>query len=245
MTTKYFLLTKDNNTPLTENDKNQILFLNRGLTFILPEINLDYYNRCGLFESGIMEWAKQLCSKNSVFLDIGAHTGTYALSYADYSQHVYAFEPQKMTFYALCGSVALSNKHNISCFNIGLGSREQVGKATLNIRSLDGGGSSICQIQGAEILAQESAQIETLDEFAKEHILENQHIGFIKMDVEYNELYVLKGSQQVIKKHRPKILFEANTDGILNRELFAFLEEELGYKVIPLTGTDNMFLAQL
>ena len=184
-----------------------------------------------------------MLKKNDVFLDIGSHTGTYALTYADYCHHVYAFEPQRMTFYALCGSVALSNRHNISCFNIGLGSQEQVGKATLNIRSMDGGGSSICHIQGADILAQETAQIETLDEFAERNIPENQHIGLIKMDVEYNELYVLQGSQQVIKKHRPKILFEANADGALNKELFAFLEKVLNYSIISLSGTDNMFLA--
>jgi FkbM family methyltransferase len=243
MSTPYFLLTKDEKAPLTENSRNQILFVNQGLTFILPEINMDYYYKCGLFESGIMEWGKQLCSKNDVFLDIGAHTGTYALSYADYSQYVYAFEPQKMTFYALCGSVALSNKRNVSCFNIGLGSPEQVGKATLHIRSLDGGGSSICRIAGADILAQETVPIETLDGFAETHIPEGQHIGLIKMDVEYNELYVLQGSKEIIRKHQPKIMFEANPDGALNAELFSFLESTLKYKIISLTGADNMFLA--
>lgn len=243
MTTRYFLLIKNKDKPLTENSQNQILFVNQDLTFLLPETNLDYYYRSGLFEAGIIEWAKQLCSKNDVFLDIGSHTGTYAITYADYSQHVYAFEPQKMTFYALCGSVALSNKQNISCFNIGLGSQEQVGKATLNIRSLDGGGSSICHIEGAEILAQEMTRIETLDDFAVENIPESHHIGLIKMDVEYNELYVLQGSQETIQKHRPKIMFEANADGALNNELFRFVEGTLNYRVIPLAGTDNMFLA--
>ena len=244
MSTKYFLLTKDENTPVTENAKNQIVFLNNDLTFILPEINLDYYYKFGLFESGIMEWAKQLCSKTDVFLDIGAHTGTYSLAYSNYCCQVYAFEPQKMTFYALCGSVALSNKRNISCLNIGLGSPEQVGKATLKIRSLDGGGSSFCQIQGANILAEETAQIETLDEFSLKNIPENQRIGLIKMDVEYNELNVLKGSISTIQKHRPKILFEANPDGAMNSELFSFLEKSLKYRIISLTGTDNMFLAE-
>lgn len=67
MSSKYFLLTKQENTPVSENDKNQIVFLNNGLTFILPEINLEYYYRYGLFENGIIEWAKQLCSKTEVF----------------------------------------------------------------------------------------------------------------------------------------------------------------------------------
>ena len=66
-------------------------------------------------------------------LDIGAHTGTYTVSLAQYCNHVYAFEPQKMTYYALCGSIALSNLTNVTCLNVGLGSNEQVGKQTLNI----------------------------------------------------------------------------------------------------------------
>lgn len=243
MTTKYFLLTKQENEPLTENDRNQMAFFNRGLTYILPETNLDYYHKYGLFESGVIEWAKQLCSKTEVFLDIGSHTGTYAITYADYCQQVYAFEPQRMTYYALCGSVALSNKQNVVCCNFGLGSQEQVGKTVLNIRSLDGGGSSICKIQGANILAQEMVEIKMLDEFSRENISEEQRIGLIKMDVEYNELYVLRGSRETIKKHRPKIIFEANPDGAMNGELFGFLEGIMNYKVIPLAGTENMYLA--
>ena len=42
-----------------------------------------------------------------------------------------------MTYYTLCGRVAMSNLTNITCFNIGLCSNEQVCKQTLNIISVD------------------------------------------------------------------------------------------------------------
>jgi hypothetical protein len=48
-----------------------------------------------------------------------------------------------MTYYSLCGSIALSNIKNAVCLNFGLGRQDQVGKQTLNIITLDGGGSTI------------------------------------------------------------------------------------------------------
>ena len=42
-----------------------------------------------------------------------------------------------MTYYSLCGSIALSNIKNAVCLNFGLGTHDQVGKQTLNIISLD------------------------------------------------------------------------------------------------------------
>ena len=51
-----------------------------------------------------------------------------------------------MTYYALCGSVVLSNCHNIECINYGLGSPDQVGYLDLNIISEDGGGSTVLDV---------------------------------------------------------------------------------------------------
>lgn len=93
-----------------------------------------------MFEKNLIEWCKQFCKKDQNILDIGAHSGTYTISLADYCKNVYAFEPQKMTFYSLCGSIALSNITNTTCLNYGLGSSEQVGKQILKIISADGGG---------------------------------------------------------------------------------------------------------
>jgi len=167
-------------------------------------------------------------------LDIGAHTGTYALSLASKCKHVYAFEPQKMTYYALCGGVALSNLSNVTCMNIGLGSSEQIGTNTLKIVSNDGGGSSIHAT--TNILREEIIQIDRLDN------LNLNDIGFIKMDVEDNELFVLQGGVNTLKQSGyPPILFECN-DKNQNSELFHFIEA-MSYKIIAISGAHNMYLA--
>jgi FkbM family methyltransferase len=232
MSCNYFILTKPNNNVSYNND-NQIIYLNNSNTFILPQVNIDYYMKYGLFECNLIEWSKQFCSKDKNFLDIGAHSGTYSICLSNSCNQVYSFEPQKMTYYTLCGSVALSNINNVTCINIGLGSPEQVGTQTLNIVSNDGGGSSLFA-NNSNVLKTEQIQINTLDSFNL------GNIGFIKMDVEENELFVLKGALNTLKQSNyPTILFESNNS---NEELFSFLKN-INYKIQPINGVNNMFLA--
>jgi FkbM family methyltransferase len=233
MSTNYFILTKDIKQRCDNNESNDFIYLNGSKSYLLPEINKDYYKEHGLFESGLMEWCKQLCSKDKIFLDIGAHTGTYTVTLANHCKHVYSFEPQKMTYYALCGSIALSNLNNVTCMNIGLGSHDQVGDVKLKIVSNDGGGSSIHAT--TNILREEVIKVDKLDN------LNMTNIGFIKMDVEENEIYVIKGALETLKNSSyPKILFESNFN---NEELFGLLKY-IGYKIVKLNGMSNMFLAE-
>ena len=233
MTTPYFILISDSNKNVADVSNNQIITLNNKIVHILPYVNVDYYIKHGMFESNIIEWCKQLCSPYKNMLDIGAHSGTYALNLADYSKSVYAFEPQRSTYYSLCGGVCLSGKQNITCFQIGLGSSEQCGMKDLNIVSPDGGGSTLHP--SSHVLRTESIEIRTLDSF------EFDNIGFIKIDVEENELFVLQGSVNTLQRSNfPKILFESNYE---NKELFDFVRN-LNYKIVPLQGYRNMYIAE-
>ena len=233
MSTNYFILTKIKNTLIADNEENKVMVFDSKDIYILPQNNLEYYINHGLFEKHLIDWCKQYCSTNNIFLDIGAHTGTYALSLASLSKHVYAFEPQRLTYYALCGSVSLSQYQNITCIQKGLGSPEQVGQQTLKIISNDGGGSSLHAT--LDILSEETIDIITLDS------LNLSDIGFIKIDVEENELYVLEGARETIKRSGcPKIIFESNSE---NPKLFNYLITEFDYNIISINGSANMYLA--
>jgi len=233
MSTSYFAFLKPNSLPIDRNNRNQILEMNDNIVYILPTVHLSYHSSQGLFESDLIEWSKQFCSKDKIFIDIGAHTGTYALSLADFCQHVYAFEPQKDTYYALCGGVALSNKKNVTCHQMGLGSPEQIGVNRLKIVHSSGGGSSLHATTG--IIGEEDVMIQTLDQFNLDNV------GFIKMDVEENEYYVLKGATETLKRcGYPRILFESNDD---NKQLFEFIENLGEYKIVKINGYSNMYLA--
>lgn len=232
MSCNYFILIKPNNTDIDNDEKNQVISLNDKV-YILPKNNIDCYINNGLFEKYLIQWCKQFCNKDKNMLDIGAHSGTYSISLADHCKHIYAFEPQKMTYYSLCGSVALSNIKNITCINYGLGSDDQIGKQTLNIISLDGGGSTL-HANNNNILQKEEIEIRTLDSFNLDNI------SFIKIDVEDNELQVLLNSQDTLKKSNyPKILFEMNVE---NTKLINFLFG-LQYDIIEIHNYNNIFLA--
>jgi hypothetical protein len=67
------------------------------------------------------------------------------------------------------------------------------------------------------------------------------NIGFVKMDVEDNELSVLKGAQETFRiSGWPTILFESNRE---NGDLFDYVRDEMGYTIISISGVSNMFLA--
>ena len=117
MSTSYFVLSKSQNKETSNNEEDGVILLQNRINYILPRTLVTCYAENGLFESRLIDWCKQYCKKDKIVLDIGAHTGSYALSLSPYCEKVYAFEPQKMTYYALCGGVALSNISNIECLN--------------------------------------------------------------------------------------------------------------------------------
>lgn len=243
MSTDYFLFSKldGNNKEINDNSSVSVFQQpSENITYLLPKNLIGCYVENGLFESQLIEWSKQFLEDTGIFLDIGAHTGSWSLSLASLAKHVYAFEPQKMTYYALCGGVALSGIRNVTCINKGLGSHEQEGNQTLKIVSNDGGGSTI-QPTNEQILQEEKIEIITLDS------MNLNKISFIKMDVEQNELEVLKGSKETLKRSNyPPIVFECNEANLeLNsqHELFIFLARDLDYLITPITGVKNMFLA--
>lgn len=236
MSTPYFILTKSCSGSVADTSDDQIIYLSNRLHYILPQVNIDYYSKCGLFESALIDWCKQFLTPDKVFLDIGAHTGTYALSLAASCAKVHAFEPQRATYYSLCGSIALSNlTHKIEAHNFGLGSADQVGQQTLHIVSDDGGGSSLWTNGPNPTLRTELIEVRTLDS------MNLSNIGFVKMDVEDNEWSVLKGAQETFRRSGwPTFMFESNRE---NAELFDYIRDEMGYTIVPIGGVSNMFLA--
>jgi len=236
MSTNYFILSKNKTLEITNNDNNDYIEFNNKNVYILPSNNLNYYRSNGLFENTLIEWCKQFCDKNKTFLDIGAHSGTYTISLAPYCKQVYSFEPQRLTYYTLCGSVALSNQENVFCLPYGLGSTEQCGIQTLNIISNDGGGSTIHSRDN--VISKEEIIIKTLDE------CNISDISLIKMDVEDNEYYVLLGAKETLKRNNyPKIVFELNNMEVGKKTID--LLNELGYKHHAISGYSNMYLASV
>jgi len=239
---KYFILSKPLEGEILDIDKDQITYINQPKIMIIPREYISHHSLYGIYESSLMTWiAQEFSSKDKLFIDIGAHTGTFSINLANKFKHVYSFEPQKMTYYALCGSTALSNIENITCINVALGSYDQAKKGTalLHITSEDGGSSSLHKSNDIPIIKEEIVQVRTLDSYID--IFKNE-IGVIKMDVEKNELEVIKGGLKcLVKSNYPMIFFEADKN---YGEVFDFLRN-VEYKVITIQSYLNMYLAEI
>jgi FkbM family methyltransferase len=129
----------------------------------------------------------------------------------------------------------LSDK--IVCVQAGLGSLAQEGRRVLNVVSRDGGGSSLHRLD-EPLLGTEQINVNTLDSYGL------SGVGFVKMDVEGNELEVLRGGRETLMQSGfPPILMEINTQEQF--ELIGnYLKDILGYtRFIRVSGTQNMALA--
>lgn len=258
MTTKFFLYTKKDGYSVQDITGCQIInpASYAGTVLLYPEESIDIHYNNAILEGSLIEWCKEFCSKDGIFLDIGAHTGTYSVCLSEHCHSVYAFEPQERTYYALCGSVVMSNRQNIRCLKLGLGSPYQIvnlggrspyqviKSSILKVQNEDGGNSTIVDdIDPDKVIRTEEIEMTTLDSFFNGRKLDAP-IQFIKIDVENNELDVLQGAVKTLESNGfPKIVFEGNSNPEKQRELIDYLENILKYRVVPISGYPHMFLA--
>lgn len=211
--------------------------------YILKDIRPDYFECAGgVPETTLIDWAASLLQPDKVFIDAGAHVGTWSISFThgNRCRHAHAFEPQRKTFNALCGSIALSNlDEKITPYNVALGSKE--GSIDLRLVSPDGGRSSTLALPYNSSVLTEKVKVRTLDSF------ELSNVGLIKIDVEGAELDVLKGALGTLEGNDwPLVLFEAwNEDWYAQqkKDLFTYVKS-LGYTIIPINGWPEMSLAE-
>ena len=150
-----------------------------------------------------------------VFLDCGANFGVFTIEIAKQMQNwgdVYAFEPQKQIYNAMCGTLALNNLLNVTTENIALGSyvgKIQVPIFDYSIKQNFGGlelnkDVSSIKVDGKKVenTTMDEVTIRTLDSFKFERV------DLIKIDVEGMELDILKGSSLILKNLKPILFYE-------------------------------------
>jgi FkbM family methyltransferase len=220
------------------------------LPLFFPERSVaKWFFDAGMAEKRLIEWVYDTFIKeDKVFIDIGAHVGTYTWTCGRKAAHTYAFECSPRTFCYLAANIALHDlTDRISPYPFALGDRE--GTIEYIVRSEDGGGNgvkSLCDNDAAhrKILI----PMKTLDSF------KITNVGFIKIDVEGFEKEVLEGAQETLRlSGYPRILFECwgdwkNAEGVdatgLRNILFTYISN-MGYKIIPISGVQDMFLAEM
>ena len=175
--------------------------------------------------------------KPSISLDVGANIGNHAMVIASFSRRVIAFEPIKFIFDVLeinknanalnhleVVNVGLSNSHALS--DICVPNNGNFGSSSLEIKPDHGTLLSIKTVVG--------------DDFLEAKMI-NDHVDFIKMDVEGHEPFALLGLKKTILRDQPLILLEWKSEQTIAqfKEFDLFNHLFTGYSFHALTYTTN------
>ncbi len=167
------------------------------------------------------QWEKPIESyilrPGGCFVDVGSHVGRWTIRASSLYQRILAFEPDPSTNSVLRRNVARNDIHNILIFATALSDRrDQV--------TLFNYGPCACNslrdvhVSGRTARAGDPVEVRPLDDFA--NYFEAPMV--LKIDVEGEELKVLKGGAAVIEKFKPLIVVEVhfeNEIGLITEEI--------------------------
>lgn len=163
-----------------------------------------------------------------VVIDAGANYGTFALPLAKLvgaEGRVYAFEPQRLVYQAMCGTLALNSISNVNTYFSALSNNQEdilVPAISYTEENNFGGLSLLASSEGNE--TGELVQSMTIDS------LNLTSLSLIKADVEGMELTVLQGAKETIARLRPMLYLENHERSSTHRELIAYCRA-LGYRL--------------
>lgn len=151
-------------------------------------------------------WIKEVLTKDSVFMDVGANVGAYLYTLENHlkPENIYAFEPNQQLFKRLKRlfpkvnllSLALSDVSTVAEFKIPVINGEKVHtRGTLQI--------SIKEKNEEKTILQK-VEVKPLDDLN----FNIKKLDFIKIDVEGNEMQTLRGAKKTIEKFKPILMVE-------------------------------------
>ena len=197
-------------------------------------------------EIALLAQVLQLLGTDLTVLDVGANFGTYALALSRFvgaTGRVHAFEPQRIIFNMLAGSVALNSLTNVFCYHLALGDRE--GKLEipqfdysqpLNFGSIEftaEQGEPLNQPRAHDPQRLEYVPMTTVDRF------EFTHVHLMKIDAEGMEMQVLEGATDTLRRCRPVIYLEflkGDKNALMQRVAalnYAVYENGMNFLCIP------------
>jgi FkbM family methyltransferase len=157
-----------------------------------------------------------LAKNAKCILDIGANTGVYSVlvGLSNPNAKIYAFEPYYINAERLIKNISLNNIKNVELVPKAVGSQNT--EIDLSIPT-DRSVTQISSVQNSfsehwgvkKTWEQQKVPMITIDSFAKEI---NTKIDLIKCDVETFEMSVFEGMSEVLRVHKPTIIFETFLD---------------------------------
>jgi FkbM family methyltransferase len=173
-------------------------------------------------DTALRFWPKVL-KKGMVVYDVGAHVGLYTIPAARIGCRVIAFEPNPVTFQALHRNIKTLRLRNVDAYQVGISACCRKSKFYISSTAAR---SSIYQDKAvteySHIKKEIEIQLQSLDN------LKLPGPDVVKIDTEGNELQVIAGMINMIKRSHPGILVEMHDDNS-QASVINILENE-GYK---------------
>lgn len=193
-------------------------------------------------DKGGINYLLSSIKEGQTVLDIGAHKAGYLYfmhKKTGKSGRIYAFEPQTRLHNYISGIKELFKWDNVIVEKMALS--DIAGTTTLyipvnDIRKGSSPGATIIQkADQSGIQETEQVNMDILDSYCQRHAIRPD---FLKIDVEGNELKVMKGGIETIKKYMPKILVEIEARHTGKEKVFETFEflQSLGYKGYFING---------
>jgi FkbM family methyltransferase len=179
-----------------------------------------YYHPLILYEvlmmSGLWEiYVKRVLTvaPNDIFVDVGAHIGSYAIPIAKNAQKVIAFEPNKDSFELLIKNIALNHLTNIEAHNIAVSKKRGAVSFMYGHESIysmiidDDHSTNVAVTENAKPNNNNNIHLVNTTDLDSV-LLKEDRVDWIKIDVEGHEVDALEGATQTIRVHKPKIIIE-------------------------------------
>lgn len=166
----------------------------------------------------------------NIVIDVGANIGNHSIFFSSFlADHVIVIEPNRKVIPVLKRNLK-NNVSNYTLFECGVGDKECKGTIIIDDNNENNVGMAKLDVKNSK----GNVEIFTLDAIFNKWLSsydKNVSISLIKVDVEGMELPVLKGAEDLLKKHKPHIFVEAISADELNK-ISGFLTA-FGYKKMP------------
>lgn len=189
-----------------------------------PVIGAPILDNC--YEPEVTRAVESLLAPGDTFLDVGANIGYFSLlasSIVGEHGQVFAIEPNDMNVKLLESSIRSNAMENVTVIQVG--ASETIG--TLMLHSNVGNGTTSA-VGRRDLFSSRTVAGIPIDSLLSDR---RKPISLIKIDVEGFEYRALRGSEKLLEKDRPAIVFEFSAGGIDGIDGVGFLRwlGEKGY----------------
>jgi len=214
-------------------------------TFLVPKVDEFIGQSLKLnkeWEEKTLDICKQILKSDSIVVEVGSHIGSHTVPISRMCGRVFAFEMQRLIFQLLNANLMLNGRLNVHTHSNPVSNES----STIKLAEMNWGASEENKLNTgngkfANLKHDKGypTKIVTLDE----ELGHLKQISLLKLDAEGEEVNILKGSKEIIKKFKPHILTEFGERNVADlRELLKDEYELFDVSSKILFDIDNLMM---